>query len=617
MTQYIKQELIHLNSSSCTQQELFNELGDLLTIQKYTQNKKQLIEELLKREQQDSTIIAENIAMPHVKSSIINKAIVVCVRTKQPILWDAKTQEKAQLFFMIGVPEKDNNTHLDIIGYLGSVLGKDGNYEKLMTSTSVDEIIAIFTHDNNNKKMNHTNTTNINKELDIVAVTACPTGIAHTYMAADALIKEAQKQNLNIKVETNGSDGPKNILHAEEISSAKVVIIASDRELDLSRFDGKKMLYIGAGEAIRKTNEIINKALKSTQIYKHKSESDSLHSSKKGVYGQLMTGVSYMLPFVVGGGILIALGFMFGITAHDPSAPDYNPIAQFLNTLGGSGAFALMIPVLSAYIGFSIGERPALMPAMVGGSLAVSNGGGFLGGLLAGFVGGYVIVLLKKVLSILPKQFDGLKPVLFYPVFGLLLMGIIVLPLMNYVSSINNSMTSFLESLSGTNLVFLGLVLGGMMAVDMGGPINKAAFTFGIAAIASENYYPHAAVMAGGMVPPLGIALATTFAKNLFTESERESGLTCYALGASFITEGAIPFAASHPLIVIPSCVFGSAIAGALSMLFGCQLPAPHGGIFVFPIITNVLYYIFSILIGSLITATLIVFFLKKKKQYS
>ncbi len=354
---------------------------------------------------------------------------------------------------------------------------------------------------------------------------------------------------------------------------------------------------------------------KTTTINKNDhSSKDEETSTQKGIYGQLMTGVSYMLPFVVGGGILIALGFMFGVTAHDPSAADYSPIARFFNTLGSDGAFALMIPILAGYIGFSIGQRPALMPSMVCGLIASNSGGGFLGGLLAGFVGGYIVLILKKVFAYLPKQLEGLKPILFYPVFGLLLSGLILMPILTYISSINAAMTMFLDSLGGVNLILLGLVLGAMMAIDVGGPINKAAFTFGIAAISAGNYYPHAAVMAGGMTPPLAIALATTFAKKLWTPAERESGVACYAMGASFVTEGAIPFAASYPLVIIPSCVLGSATAGAMSMIFGCQLSAPHGGIFVFPLVTNVFMYILSIATGSIIAAISIIILLKRKQ---
>ncbi|MGL5253550.1 MAG: PTS fructose transporter subunit IIABC [Brevinema sp.] len=610
---YFSPKLVLLDSSSTTKTELLNEMAQAFVGQDYATDAEQLVQELQRREDIHATIISDNIAMPHAKLSSIKKAGVVIARVPKGILWDQANSESAKLVFMVGVPEKDNNTHLDIISLLGSVLDNKEVYQKMMNATKAEDILSLLT-----LSTEKTATSSAGKSVDIVAVTACPTGIAHTYMAAEELKKKGAEQNLVVRVETNGADGAKNILTEEEIAQAKVVIIASDRELDLSRFHGKKMISVSAGDAVRNAKDVITRALSpSTTVYTQSNDQSATTSSvaKKGVYAQLMTGVSYMLPFVVGGGILIAFGFMFGITAHDPTASDYHPLAQFFNTLGGAGAFSLMIPILAGFIGFSIGERPALMPAMVGGLLSAQNGGGFLGGLFAGFIGGYAILILKKIFSYLPRQLEGLKPVLFYPVFGLILMGAVVLPLMSYISTINSGMSDFLNSLSNSNLIFLGLILGGMMAVDMGGPVNKAAFTFGIAAISANNYYPHAAVMAGGMVPPLGLALATSFAKNLFNPAEREAGITCYALGACFITEGAIPFAASYPLIVIPSAILGSAVAGALSMAFGCQLPAPHGGIFVFPLITNVALYILSILIGSMITAISIVFFLGRKKS--
>ncbi|MGL5956755.1 MAG: PTS fructose transporter subunit IIABC [Brevinema sp.] len=614
MKNFFDSNLIHLTSKSSSKRELLTEMADLFTKYGYSDNKDQLLFSLQEREQITPTLISENIAMPHTKDDSVIKPKVMIVRTQKPIIWNASTQETAQLFFMIGIPKNEHNLHLDIISGLSRVLSDDKNLQVLFQSDNKEEIIDLFSHEETfSIQTDYPN----NHPVDIVAVTACPSGIAHTYMAADALKKSGQAKGLNIRVETNGSDGAKDMLSEEEIQQAQVVIIASDREVDMARFHGKKLYKTGAGHAVRKPVEVIDNALsETTSIYiSQQNTNTSSPQYSTNIYGNLMTGVSYMLPFVVGGGILIALGFIFGITAHDPNASDYNPMAQFLNTLGAAGAFSLMIPVLAGFIGFSIAERPGLMPAMVGGSLAASTGGGFLGGLLAGFVGGYSIVILKKLFAHIPKLFDGLKPVLLYPVFGLLLTGLILIPLLGIVATINNSMTLFLDSLSGTNLILLGLILGGMMAIDLGGPINKAAFTFGIAAIATGNLYPHAAVMAGGMVPPLGVALATTLAKHLFTESEREAGLACYALGASFITEAVIPFAASRPLIIIPACIIGSATAGALSMAFACQLPAPHGGIFVFPLITNLPGYLLSIVVGSIITAILIIIMIRHSQK--
>ncbi|MGL4387777.1 MAG: PTS fructose transporter subunit IIABC [Brevinema sp.] len=612
MRKFFDQNLILLDSDAQSKDAILSEMATLFTKQGYSNNEKELLKALRDREAIDPTIIAENIAMPHAKSSSVSKVGVIIIRTKNPVIWNEKSGDTASLFFMIGIPEKENSLHLSIISGLSEILSEDTKVQTFLTSSDKSILLNLFNERKHVSAQKHS----LTGVVDIVAVTACPTGIAHTYMAADALKKIGAIKDLHIRVETNGSDGVKDTLTDAEIKNAKVVILAVERDVDMSRFDGKKLYKVSAGHTVRNPNDVVQKALQeNVPIYKHQqdSSSDSSHN-KKGVYGQLMTGVSYMLPFVVGGGILIAIGFMFGITAHDPNATDYNPIAKFLNTLGGAGAFSLMIPILAGYIGFSIGERPALMPAMVGGSLAASSGGGFLGGLLAGFVGGYVILVLKKVFSPLPKVFNGIKPVLLYPVFGLLLMGIIVMPLLGLVSQINGGISQFLESLSSTNLALLGLLLGGMMAIDMGGPINKAAFTFGIAAISAGNLYPHAAVMAGGMTPPLGVALATTFAKHFFTQDERETGITCYALGASFITEGVLPFAASKPLIIIPSCVLGSAVAGALSMMFSCQLPAPHGGIFVFPLITNLPGYLISLTVGSIITALSIVILLSRQR---
>lgn len=590
--------------------QILNELSERFVQSGNAHDKQELYNHLQEREQKDPTIAAENIAVPHAKCVCIDKAGLVIGVTKEPVIWNEETQETVRLIFMIGVPENENNLHIDILQALGTILNDEYLVHKLLNASTPQEVWNIF---ENLPDLTESDTDN-EKFFDIVAVTACPTGIAHTYMAADALKKSAQKQNLTIKVETNGADGPKNILSDQEIKNAQVVIVASDRDLDLSRFNNKIMYSTSAGHAVRKADEVIKQALTHGKLYLSK-ESTSRGDTKKGVYGQLMTGVSYMLPFVVGGGILIALSFLFGINASDPNSPDFNPIAQFFHILGAQGAFALMVPVMSGYIGFGIAERPALMPAMVGGYLAVNSGAGFLGGLLAGFIGGYAIVLLKKVFSLLPKQLDGLKPVLFYPVFGLLLTGIVLLPILGYVSAINSSVNHFLNSMSSVNLVLLGALLAGMMAVDMGGPVNKAAFTFGIAAIQAGNNLPHAAVMAGGMVPPLGIALATTFFKQKFTLAERESGLTCYIMGACFITESAIPFAVSNPIRIIPACIIGSAIAGALSMFFGCELPAPHGGIFVFPLIKHVFMYVISILIGSIITGSIIGIMKNKIKE--
>ncbi|MGL5798030.1 MAG: PTS fructose transporter subunit IIC, partial [Cetobacterium sp.] len=448
----------------------------------------------------------------------------------------------------------------------------------------------------------------LNTKFDVLAVTACPTGIAHTYMAAEALNKKARDMGISIKVETNGSTGVKNMITEEDIKNAKGIIIAADKNVDMARFHGKHVEIVPVKDGIKRPQELIQNAVDmKAPLYSSKETSTSTNSESKGFYKHLMSGVSNMLPFVVGGGILIALSFIFGIKAFEPTDPTFNPIAKLLMDIGGGNAFFLMVPVLAGFIGMSIADRPGFAPAMVAGLISANNGGGFLGGLVGGFLAGYVVLFLKKLFSKLPEKLEGIKPVLLYPLFGILITGILMYSVViSPVSSINNGITSFLNNLGTGNLIILGAVLAGMMAIDMGGPINKAAFTFGIAAIAAGNYYPHAAVMIGGMTPPLGIALATTFFKNKFTKDEREAGLTNYIMGASFITEGAIPFAAADPIRIIPCCVIGSVIAGGLAMAFKCQLPAPHGGLFVLPIITNSLMYLLSAVVGSVTTCVLI-----------
>ncbi|WP_294726804.1 PTS fructose transporter subunit IIC, partial [uncultured Fusobacterium sp.] len=486
------------------------------------------------------------------------------------------------------------------------------------TPQEVIEILSLENEDEEEKKEEVTLKAENSDLPEVLAVTACPTGIAHTYMAADALIKKAKELGVNIKVETNGSTGVKNMLTDEEIKNAKGIIVAADKNVEMARFDGKNVEIVPVKEGIKNPEGLIKNALNQTApIYKADGKSSGVSNKKEktGFYKHLMSGVSNMLPFVVGGGILIALSFMFGITASNPSDPNYSPIAKLLNDIGGGNAFFLMVPVMAGFIGMSIADRPGFAPAMVGGLISLNNGGGFLGGLIGGFLGGYTIVLLKKVFNKLPQSFEGLKPVLLYPLFGIFITGALMYGfIVDPIAALNNGVTEFLKSLGTGNLVLLGIVLAAMMATDMGGPINKAAFTFGIMMITAGDYAPHAAVMAGGMVPPLGIALATTFFKNKFTKDEIDAGKTCYIMGLSFITEGAIPFAAADPVRVIPASAIGAAIAGGLSMFFKVQLPAPHGGIFVFPVVTNPMMYLLSIVIGSVVTA-LILGFIKKPVQ--
>jgi fructose PTS system EIIBC or EIIC component len=522
--------------------------------------------------------------------------------------------QPSHLFFMIAASEGANNEHLETLSRLSSFLMDPAFRQRIESAKTVEEVL---------KAVDEKEAVEIKDEQPIVqslnfilAVTACPTGIAHTYMAADSLKARAKELGIDIKVQTNGSSGVKNKLTSEDIERATAIIIAADTKVDMSPFNGKPVIQVPVAKAIKEPKELLQRASNGdAPIYqgeaKGKSEVDG--SERVGFYKHLMNGVSNMLPFVVGGGILIALSFIFGIKASDPNDPSYHPIAEALMTIGGGNAFGLMIPVLAGFIAMSIADRPGLAPGMVGGFMAATGGAGFLGGLIAGFLAGYVVVLLKKVFAGLPQSLEGIKPVLLFPLFGILITGLIMMYVVNDpVSALNKGLTNWLQGLGTGNLVVLGLLLGGMMAIDMGGPINKAAFTFGIAMIDAGNLAPHAAIMAGGMVPPLGIALATTLFKRKFTKAEREAGKTNYIMGASFITEGAIPFAASDPGRVIPSVVVGSAIAGALTMVFKIGLPAPHGGIFVVWLVEGKpLLYLLAIAIGSVITALMLGFWKK------
>ncbi len=517
---------------------------------------------------------------------------------------------------MIAAPEGANDTHLEALSRLSTLL-MDASFRLKIESASTKRDIIQAIQEKEGEMVTEEKQTVGKKK--VLAVTACPTGIAHTYMAADALKAKAKEMGVDIKVETNGSSGVKNELTQQEIEDAVAIIVAADKQVEMDRFDGKHVIQVPVADAIRKPEHLIDRALKQdAPIYRASGGNRSYASKERtGFYKHLMNGVSNMLPFVVGGGILIAISFIFGIKAFDPNDPSFHPIAKALMDIGGGSAFALMIPVLAGFIAMSIADRPGFAPGMVGGFMAANGGAGFLGGLIAGFLAGYLVVGLKKWFSRLPQSLEGIKPVLLYPLFGILLTGLIMMyVVIDPVKALNEGMKTWLENMGTGNLVLLGLVLGGMMAVDMGGPINKAAFTFGIAMIDAGNYAPHAAIMAGGMVPPLGLAIATTLFKKKFTKAEREAGKTCYIMGASFITEGAIPFAAADPGRVIPSIIVGSAVAGALTMMFGIGLPAPHGGIFVIPIVKgNPLLYVLAILIGSLVTAFMVGLWKKEVKE--
>ncbi|MGG4265288.1 PTS fructose transporter subunit IIABC [Peribacillus simplex] len=629
ITDLLKLDTIIINLQSETKQAVINELSGKLAEAERLNDVEAFKAAILKREQQSTTGIGEGIAIPHAKTNAVRTPAICFGKSVNGVDYESLDGQPAHLFFMIAASEGANADHLQTLSRLSSLLMDEKFRDRLISASCGEEVLEIINQkemeadEEEREEQQSSAAASCNNKGKILAVTACPTGIAHTYMAADALKAKAKEMGIDFKVETNGSTGIKNGLTAAEIDEADAIIVAADKQVEMDRFNGKHVIIVPVAHGIRKTEELLTRALnQDAPVYNGtgNDKSDEGDSSKGGlgIYKHLMNGVSNMLPFVVGGGILIALSFFFGIDAADPAKPDYNPIAKALSDIGGgkSGAFFLLVPVLAGFIASSIADRPGFAPGMVGGLLAAQAHAGFLGGLIAGFLAGYVVLLLKKLFSKLPQNFEGIKPVLLYPVFGMLITGLIMIFVINEpVTAVNIGLTNWLQGLSGTNAILLGMILGGMMAVDMGGPLNKAAFTFGIAAIEAQSFGPHAAVMAGGMVPPLGIAFATTFFKSKFSEMERKSGFTNYFMGASFITEGAIPFAAADPLRVIASSVVGAATAGALSMAFAVTLPAPHGGIFVIPLVNHPFLYLLAILIGSLITALMLGFWKKKQKH--
>ena len=601
----LSENCINLDLKGTNKGQIIDELVEILSAAGKLNDKDEYKKEILKRESQSSTGLEEGIAIPHAKTSAVKVPSIAFGLSKAGVDYDSLDGEPSKLFFMIAAPANASDTHIEVLSKLTTTLLDDDIRERLLNATSPKEVIEILSIDTEKGEEHDKRDTGM---PEVLAVTACPTGIAHTYMAADALIKKALAMGINIKVETNGSTGVKNELTDEEIKNAKGIIVAADKNVEMDRFAGKHVEIVPVKEGIKNPEKLIKNAVAQTApIYSVSGEKTSSSSKKErtGFYKHIMSGVSNMLPFVVGGGILIALSFMFGIHASNPSDPSFNPLAKLLNDIGGGNAFFLMVPVMAGFIGMSIADRPGFAPAMVGGLISLNNGGGFLGGLIGGFLGGYSVVLLKKIFSKLPNSLEGIKPVLLYPLFGIfitgaLMYGVIIDP----IAALNSGVTNFLETLGTGNLILLGAVLAGMMAVDMGGPVNKSSFTFGIAMIAAGNYAPHAAVMAGGMVPPLGIALATTFFRNKFTKDEREAGKVCYIMGLSFITEGAIPFAAADPIRVIASSIVGSAVAGGLTQLWHVSTPAPHGGILVAFVMEphQILFFLLAIAIGTAIS---------------
>lgn len=606
---------------------------------------------ILAREAQSSTAIEAGIAVPHAKADCVREPSLAAVTLDRGVEYGAMDGQPSDLFFMIAAP-MDGNVHLEILSHLMVLLMDPAFSAELRAAEDADAFLAVIDRYEQAKYGAQEAAApaapvkeNLSPEKSgyrILAVTACPTGIAHTYMAAEALEKAGQKLGLPLKAETNGSGGAKNVLTAEEIEAADGIIIAADKNVETARFSGKKVLFVPVSDGIHKSEELIQRIESgNVPVYKHEGAVESSASTKnesvgRRIYKHLMNGVSHMLPFVIGGGILIALAFLFDDATINPANFGMNtPVAAFFKTVGNA-AFSFMLPILAGYIAYSIADRPGLAVGFVGGYLAsvgtsfwtISAGSdpipaGFLGALLAGFVGGYFMLGLRKACDKLPRSLEGIKPILIYPLAGILFMGAFMCLVNPIMSLINTGLTAFLNSLGESSRILLGAVMAAMMSIDMGGPFNKAAYVTGTGAIATAAaagaasndiaYQMMAAVMVGGMVPPIAIALATTFFKKKFTPDERKSGIVNYIMGLCFITEGAIPFAASDPLRVIPSCAVGSAVAGALSMLFQCTLPAPHGGIFVFPVIGNVFGYIVALVVGSVIGMLLLALLRKNR----
>ncbi|MGB6408974.1 MAG: fructose-specific PTS transporter subunit EIIC [Planococcus donghaensis] len=620
ITQLLTEQTIILDLAASTKQQVLEELANQLDQAGKLTDKQAFTKAILERENQSTTGIGDGIAIPHAKSSAVQFPAIAFGRSQEGLDFESLDGQPSNLFFMIAASEGANDDHLEALSRLATFLMDEKFRTNILVAQTKQEILDIVSAKEAAVDQPEVVTEQPvqGTQKKILAVTACPTGIAHTYMAAEKLNERAKELGISIKVETNGSSGVKNRLTAEDIAGADAIIVAADTKVEMSRFDGKPVIQTAVGKAIYETDNLLNRAVTGdAPTYTHvqsKEESDA-GETKGGFYKHLMNGVSNMLPFVVGGGILIAISFFWGINAGNPDSPEYNEFAAMLSTIGGGKAFFLMVPVLAGFIAMSIADRPGFAPGMIGGLIAItvtgvegaSGGSGFLGGLIAGFLAGYVTLLVKKLFSGLPNSLEGLKPVLFFPVFAIAITGIIMMLVNPQLTKVYTAISSFLESLGGTNLVLVGLLLGGMMAIDMGGPINKAAYTFGLAMLDAQNFNFMAAVMAAGMVPPLGLAISTSLFKNKFTKPEREAGKTAYVLGACFITEGVIPFAAADPARVIPATVAGASVTGALVMLFDIGLRAPHGGIFVIGLVDggvpNILLYIAAILIGSIVTA--------------
>lgn len=631
-------ESINLNGTPAGKTEALNQCIDLMAKSGKIADVEKYRKGVFAREEEGTTGIGMGIAIPHCKSDAVTKAGLAAMVVKDGVDFESLDGTPAKIIFLIAAPNTEDNVHLQVLSKLSVMLMDEQFTNSLINAGSVDEFLNII--DSAEKAKDEKEAAKEAKEpvevkkddVFIVAVTACPTGIAHTYMAAEAIEKKAKELGYQVKVETRGSAGAKNVLTDDEIAKATGVIVACDTNVPTDRFDGKKVIECQVSDGINKTEELVKRiAAGDAPVFKASGKKEASHSSIGGkesighqIYKHLMNGVSHMLPFVVGGGILIAIAFLIdGFSVDLTSLPadqraNFGTITQGAALFKGIGgtAFGFMLPILAGFIAMSIADRPGLAVGFVGGSIAANGTSGFLGALVAGFVAGYIVNLLKKIFSKLPESLDGVKPVLLYPLLGIFLIGVIMQFVVEPpIGALNTAINNGLNGLNGASAVVLGVLLGGMMAIDMGGPVNKAAYVFGTASIAVGNYNIMAAVMIGGMVPPLAIALATIFFKNKFTAEERKAGPTNFIMGLSFITEGAIPFAASDPLHVLPACAVGSAVAGGLSMAFGCTLMAPHGGIFVVPTIGNPLMYLVALVIGSFIACGLLGLLKKKVSE--
>lgn len=628
ITDLLDKNSISLNARVNSKKEVIDELVALMEKSGKLNDVEAYRKLVFAREEQGTTGVGNGVAIPHGKGDCVITPGLSAMVVKKGVDFESLDGAPVELIFLIAAPNTEDNVHLNLLSKLATLLMDENFVEQLKNAKSEEEFLNIISEAEKTKKekenvISSTQAVNQKSEFEkkILAVTACPTGIAHTYMAAESLEKEAKKLGISMKVETRGSGGAKNVLTDKEIKQADAIIVAADTKVPMDRFAGKKVIEVQVSDGINKAKELIQKAISGNiPIYHAKNGSyektvEISQKSNKGhqVYKHLMNGISHMLPFVVGGGILIAVAFLIDSLTADVSTT--NEIANLGTITSGASffkglgdlAFGFMLPILSGYIAMSIADRPGLAVGFVGGALAKNGTSGFLGALIIGFIAGYIVIFLKKLFSKLPHSLEGIKPVLLYPVFGILLVGgIMTFIIEPPVGALNVTLNNALKGMNTSSKVILGMLLGGMMAVDLGGPMNKAAYVFGTASIAAGNYEIMAAVMMGGMIPPCAIALATILFKNKFTESEKKAGPTNFIMGLAFISEGAIPFAAADPLRVLPSLIIGSAVGGALSMMFDCTLMAPHGGIFVFPVVGNPLFYLLSLIIGTIVGAVLL-----------